>query len=141
MPPINVKALCVFLHDEMILVKECTDPHSNELFYRPAGGGVEFGEHSSDTIVREIREELGAEITLPEFLGVLENIFTYDGAQGHEVVFIYDAKFVDPKFYKMAEVLLDENGVVCKAVWKPLSFFISGDAPLYPDGLLTLLMR
>jgi ADP-ribose pyrophosphatase YjhB (NUDIX family) len=141
MSKIKVKVMCAFLHDEKILVKEVVEPHTGEIFYRPAGGSVEFGEHSTEAIVREIREELGAEITLLEFLGVLEGVFEYDGKKRHQIVFAYDAKFTEPKFYNMPEVLLNENGKMCKAVWKPLTFFITKEAPLYPDGLLELLMH
>jgi hypothetical protein len=33
----------------------------------------------------------------------------------------------------------EDNGASFKVVWKPLSFFRSQVAPLYPDGLLELL--
>lgn len=139
---IRVTVKCVFLHDDRILVKECFDDEKQELFYRPLGGGVEFGEHSADALKREIKEELGADITLPEFIGVLENhAFTFRGEPGHEIAFIYDAKFLEPAFYRMPEVPVDENGVACKAIWKPLSFFIRKEAPLFPEGLLELLLR
>ena len=41
-------ALCIFLHQNKILVAEGYDPKKNQIFYRPLGGGIEFGERSND---------------------------------------------------------------------------------------------
>jgi ADP-ribose pyrophosphatase YjhB (NUDIX family) len=138
-PRIRPIAICAFLHEERILVLEIP-LSSGGVGYRPLGGGIEFGEHSLDALKREIKEELGADITLPEFLGVIESIFEHRGEQGHEIVFVYNARFVDPSFYAKQVVEIIE-GVNCRAVWKPLSFFITQQAPLFPDGLLALLIR
>jgi 8-oxo-dGTP pyrophosphatase MutT (NUDIX family) len=90
-PYLRAIAICVFRHQDHILVLDISDPATGERFYRPAGGGIEFGEHSLDALRREMREELGAEIHSPLLLGVLENIFYYNGQPGHEIVFVYDA--------------------------------------------------
>ncbi len=37
-------AICVFRHHDRILVMEGYDPVKKEHFYRPLGGGIEFGE-------------------------------------------------------------------------------------------------
>ena len=55
-------AICLFRHNERILVAEAYDPVKKEAFYRPLGGGIEFGEHSEQTIQRELLEEIGAEV-------------------------------------------------------------------------------
>jgi ADP-ribose pyrophosphatase YjhB (NUDIX family) len=88
-------AICIFRHGNRILVGDAGDPVTGELFYRPPGGGIRFGERSEAALRREIREELGAEIDHPQLLGAMENLFTFDGQQGHEVVFVYDAEFKD----------------------------------------------
>lgn len=108
---------------------------------RPLGGGIEFGEQSRDTAIREIREELGAEITDVAYLGLLENIFTHMGEQGHEIVLLYTATLVDSSLYEKPELEVHEEGasLFLKAVWKPLAAFQSGETPLYPTGLLELL--
>ncbi|MGH2403262.1 MAG: NUDIX domain-containing protein [bacterium] len=72
-------AICVFRDGENILVAEGTDDIKGETFYRPLGGAIEFGEYARDTLVREMREEIGAEITDLRYLGALENVFTYMG--------------------------------------------------------------
>ncbi|HEY5826058.1 MAG TPA: NUDIX hydrolase [Cyclobacteriaceae bacterium] len=46
----------------------------NENFWAPPGGGIEFGEHIEQCLVREFREETGLEIEPKEFLFTTEFI-------------------------------------------------------------------
>lgn len=66
--------LCVIRRDTEILVVEYDDIR-DFTFYRPPGGGIEFGEHSRDAVIREIHEELGVTVTILRRLGVVENIW------------------------------------------------------------------
>ncbi len=134
-------AICVFRHDDRILAIEFRRPDSGAIFYRPAGGGIEFGEHSADTMRRELREELGAEVRDLRYLGTLENVFTYDGQVGHEIVMVYDGVFADPTLYDRPVLEgLDDGATVLRLVWLSLAGCRRPDAPpLYPTGLLELL--
>ena len=135
-------AICLFRDGDRILVGEGNDPAKRETFYRPLGGGIEFGERAVDALRREVREEIGAEIESPVYLFTLENIFTFNGEGGHEIVMIYDARFVDKSLYAqktLAGTETDgERQFPFNAVWKRLDEF-GPDAPLYPDGLLDAL--
>jgi ADP-ribose pyrophosphatase YjhB (NUDIX family) len=71
--------------DGALLVSEHADPAAAP-FHRPLGGHVEFGEYALDTVNREFEEELGQSLTGVRLLGVLENIFQWDGATQHEIV-------------------------------------------------------
>ncbi len=132
-------AICVIQRDGKILVFEAYDATKDQTFYRPLGGAIEFGEYSEDAVVRELSEEIGAELTDVHLLGVTENVYVYDGEQGHEVVFIYEASLVDEALYDKAEMTGDEGGQPFKVVWKTLDAFDQNAAPLYPDGLLELI--
>jgi 8-oxo-dGTP pyrophosphatase MutT (NUDIX family) len=134
-------ALCVFLHEGKILVGDGFDEIKQQAFGRPLGGTIEFGELSHKTIVREIREELGAEITNVHYLGILENIFTYNGEFGHEIVFIYRGDFVDPILYHRSPIDGIENGNPIRAIWVPLTDFAHGHLPLYPTGLFEMIQK
>lgn len=132
--------ICLFSQNGAILSAEGYDPVKNEIFYRPLGGGIHFGETSRETLAREVREEIGAEITQLRYLGTLENLFVYDGQPGHEIVFVYDAVFVDSALYEQAHLVgREDDGFSFKAVWKPLAELRQGSAPIYPTGLLELL--
>jgi 8-oxo-dGTP pyrophosphatase MutT (NUDIX family) len=142
MKPGQIRAIsvCVVCKDDAIFVFEARDNLKSETFYRPLGGEVEFGERSSQTVIREFREEINSDITNLKYLGTLENIFTFEGEPGHEIVFVYQGDFVDPSIYEKATVIGNEDdGEQFKAMWKPLDDFRYGNAPLYPDGLLELL--
>ena len=144
MPPghIRLLAVAVFRAGDRILVARGTDPVTGAPFYRPLGGGVEFGERAVAALAREIREELGAEIAEPQLLGVLENLFEYAGRPRHEVVFVFDARLRDPALYARDELAVVEPGAGWDpARWVPLQHFGAGLARLVPDGLLALLRR
>ena len=134
-------ALCVFHHEGRILVNEIHDPVKDQTFGRPLGGGIEFGETSAQAIEREIREELGLEITNLRLIGTLENIFTHLGTPGHEIVQVYDGTFVDRSAYgKPCLPGRECDGVPFNACWRGRAHF-SEHLPLYPNGLTELLER
>ena len=133
-------ALGIFCHAGRLLVFEGYDPVKDQTFYRPLGGGIEFGETGAQALAREIREEIGAEVTNVRYLRLCENIFTYAGEIGHEIVLLFEAELADRSFYERDDLVVTElPGVTFKALWKPLTDFADGRVLLYPDGLLSLL--
>ena len=141
MPHIRPIAICLFHHNGRILVSEEYDPTKGEIFYRPLGGGIEFGEHSEDTIRRELMEEIGAEVKDLVYLGTLENTFVFDGKPGHEIVQVYDGALTESGLYEQAVISGHEADVnlPMKVVWKPTHDFETGKSIVYPPGLLELL--
>jgi 8-oxo-dGTP pyrophosphatase MutT (NUDIX family) len=132
-------AICACREGNRILVAEGHDSKKGQTFYRPLGGTIEFGERGSETVRREFREEIGAELTDVRYLGMLENIFTYEGRRGHEIVLVYDGRLAEAAFYKREGFQGNELGHLFKVVWKKLEEFGEGKPPVYPDGLLELL--
>lgn len=78
-----------------LLVSKDYEPGKDEPFYRFIGGGVEFGEHSRNAIVREFREELDVELTNVDLVGTYEDIFTFDGEQEHEIWRVYEGAIAE----------------------------------------------
>jgi 8-oxo-dGTP pyrophosphatase MutT (NUDIX family) len=134
-------AICIFRKDDCILVGEGYDAVKQETFFRPLGGSIEFGEHSSKTIVREIKEELGADIVNVSYQGTLEDIFICDAEPGHEIIMVYQASFADRSFYDKECIEGVEGSLKFRALWKPFAYFADGKVPLYPDGLLEMLLK
>ncbi|MDD2807478.1 MAG: NUDIX hydrolase [Patescibacteria group bacterium] len=132
-------AICIFYHHGKILATRGYDESKKQYFYRPIGGGIEFGETSQEALVREIKEELNTEVKGLKKIGLVENIFTYNGQPGHEIVFIYDGQFVDQKFYAQKKIAVMENGVKSTAVWLNISDFPKKNTPLYPVDILSLI--
>ena len=138
---IKPKALAVFRRGNEILVNEVRESDGRLDGFRIPGGHVEFAEYSKDTITREIREELNAEIADVQLLGVVENIFTYLGQACHEVIFVYSARFVDEALYTQDRLqAVEDNGTVFDLVWHDPQHLPEG-AALYPDGLLDLISK
>lgn len=123
-----------------LLVAELSDPATGERFYRPPGGGIEFGEASTDAVVREFREELDRAVEPTGYLGTVENRFEMAGERGHELAVVHAVEFVDGAVYDR-ELLrgVDDGDVTYEATWEPLSELVAGDRPLYPEGLDSLL--
>lgn len=59
-------------------------------WYFLPGGHVEFGEEAKTALAREIKEELGVEETVGDFIGIVENIFAQEGKERHEINLIFD---------------------------------------------------
>lgn len=133
-------ALGIFRDGERVLVQEGYDPSKRQTFYRALGGTIEFGERSQETVRRELREEIGAEVTDLDFLATLESVFTFDGLAGHEIALIYSGRLADAALYRQPVISgAEPDGTPITAVWKPLDDFRAGRDPLYPEGLLELL--
>src|SRR5919108_3742878 len=133
-------ALCVFHNNNRILVFEGYDKAKDEIFYRPLGGGIEFGEKSEDAVRRELKEEINVDVGEIRYLGTLENIFVFNGNSYHEIVLIYDGTLIEAGLYDQAVITGKEaNGDEIRAMWKSLDEFEPGNLILYPDGLLNLL--
>jgi 8-oxo-dGTP pyrophosphatase MutT (NUDIX family) len=132
-------AICIFRNGDRILVGEGYDPVKQETFYRPLGGGIEFGELAEETIHRELREEVGAEAVSVQYLFTLENIFTFNGEPGHEIVMVFDGRLAENALYERKIIEGEEfdpfRKAPLKAVWKQIDEF-GLQSPLYPEGLL-----
>jgi ADP-ribose pyrophosphatase YjhB (NUDIX family) len=117
--------------DAALLVSEEAGP-SGALFHRPLGGHVEFGECALDTAHRELQEEIGQALAGVRLTGVLENIFQWDGAAQHEIVFIFTAAFADDAAYEIPEQTIAEAHGRTRVIWRMPE---TASPPLYPVGV------
>ena len=132
-------ALGVVLRPGALLVAAERDGVTGQRYFRPPGGGVEFGERAEDAVRRELREELGLELAALRLLGVIENLFTFEGLPGHEIVFVFAAEPADPAFLQAeAPPMVEHDGQVLAASWLPLDRLDAPEAPVYPPGLAGL---
>jgi ADP-ribose pyrophosphatase YjhB (NUDIX family) len=120
-------------------VLRASDPSDGRTFHRLLGGGVEVGETSEAAVVREIAEELGATLVAPRLLGVVENIYTYDGEPGHEVVFVYTGRLAEGDVVPPEGGWYDDVGIPMWVEWRPCGEVGVDAPPLYPDDLGPLL--
>lgn len=140
MNSIRAKSVCVFRHQNKILLTEGYDPTKDEYYLIPLGGGIEFGETSEQAAIREVLEEVAAETYGHQRLGVLENLFVFDGKPGHEIVFVYEAKFADESLYEKPELEgFESNGFKMNVRWFDQSVLKDNAIKIYPHGITNLL--
>ncbi len=130
---IRVLALGIIRQSDRVFISEGYDPVKQQTFYRAMGGGVDFGETSREALQREFQEEIQAELTNIKYLGCMENLFTFNGKPGHEILFIYECDFVEPKFYQLEELTFAEGERKKRALWVNIDRFKSGELKLVPE--------
>jgi putative intracellular protease/amidase len=112
------------------------DKVKDEIFYRPLGGGIEFSESGQVALEREIMEELKQEVQVSGLTASFENIFTFEGFKGHEIIMLFSADFKNKSTYEQKELEIFESGVViAKAVWRSVAEINAEGSKLYPIGL------
>ena len=87
------------------------------------GGGVEFGEHPEDALVREVYEESGFRLTHFTFLGIGSRVYDARGHsdQLHAIRLIYQADLAgEPR-------VMEVDGSVDDARWVPIGELASTD--------------
>lgn len=77
--------------DGAMLVTSAVEPGTGRVLVRPPGGGVEPGEAAADAVVRELREELGIELSGIAPLAELEHRISFAGRELHELVHVFTA--------------------------------------------------
>lgn len=125
------------IKDNKLLVSEGYDKAKNQTFYRCLGGGIEFLETSTEALKREFLEEINANISVNNFLGFSENIFTYQGKNAHELVFYYDITIPENQ-YKENYIINDDHGQ-SKAMWIDINEFKNKNKILYPKEVFKYL--
>lgn len=134
---IRVKVLAWIEDNGNLFVVRMHDSVKGDDYYRPIGGSVEFGETTTAALHREVKEELDTTIHIIGEPLVMENIFTCDGVKGHEIDYLYPARFIDPK-YSARKVfpLVEDNIETFDAAWIDLEKFLHSDLRLVPEDLL-----
>lgn len=123
--------LGIAIKDNKLLVSEGFDKVKNQIFYRCLGGGIEFLEKSSDAIKREFKEEIDVDIIVNDFLGMSENIFTYQGKKAHELTLFYSIEISDENYQEEYKVIDDHGETI--AEWIDIDEFKNKNKILYPE--------
>jgi 8-oxo-dGTP diphosphatase len=91
----------IFQNGKVLLCKR----KDRDYYFFP-GGHIEFGEFVEDALKREIKEEIDAEVTKCNFIGIAENIFKDGEDEHHEINFTFQAE-IDREDVKALEDYLE----------------------------------
>jgi ADP-ribose pyrophosphatase YjhB (NUDIX family) len=99
--PRIISAIVLMKDDKVMLEKEVLEDDKEHWIF--PGGGVDFGETIEEAGIREIKEELGLNVRIKEFLGFKEIIRTQFNY--HTVIFFFIAEPLDDDITKIEKVL------------------------------------
>ena len=91
----NYRIVGIALHNHQVLLHRTPD----EAFWTFPGGRAELGETAAQTLRREMREELAADIEIIRLLWVVENFFEYDEKPYHELALYFLMRLPDDSPY------------------------------------------
>jgi ADP-ribose pyrophosphatase YjhB (NUDIX family) len=123
----RVAAYAVILREDRILLSRLA-PHlaSGELWTLP-GGGIEFGEHPRDAVVREVYEETGLSAQVGEQAWIDSALIAGSEEERHAVRIVYDGWVGgDAPVPRVVET----DGSTVDARWHPLDDVLSGRLPV-----------
>lgn len=125
-------ALAIITKDNRILANKGYDSKKQEWFYRLPGGGIDFYEKAEDTLKREFKEENGIDVIVNEKLGVIENLFDFNGKKGHEIAIVFHAQLSDVDMAKNKIPLLEPEFEGCFSEFVE----INSENKIYPEEAL-----
>lgn len=131
----NFRVAGVAIHNNQILLHQA----EGDSFWSLPGGRVEFGEAAEDTLRREMREELDAEVEILRLLWLVENFFVYDGKNYHELSPYFLMRLPESSKYikESGPYRCAEPGSNLVFQWFPNSATTLAELPLVPSFLQT----
>ncbi|MBR3953624.1 MAG: NUDIX hydrolase [Oscillospiraceae bacterium] len=116
---------------------------TNEDFYAFPGGHVAFGETNEETLIREFKEETGADIAVGELQWVAEVFFPWGKSPCHQICLYYSVEITDDITPKegtfMAKEHIEGRNFDLEFHWLPIEK--TGDIEIYPTDAKELLLK
>ena len=114
---------------------------TNDDGYAFPGGHVEFGETNEETLVREFKEEIGADVRVGNLRWVAEVFFPWGDKPCHQICLYYDVEITDDCTPRSgvftAQEKLEGRNFTINFYWVPLDK--TKDLLIYPEQTKALL--
>ncbi|MCM3719568.1 NUDIX hydrolase [Fictibacillus phosphorivorans] len=131
----NYRVAGVFIQEGHVLIHRS----KNETHWSLPGGRVKVGEDARSSLKREMLEELAIDVEVRDHISTVENFFTYNGKDFHEVGLYFLIKARDPfSLYKGEEFSVEEAE---RLVFKWVSIEELGSYKLYPEFIKNKVMK
>ena len=132
----RVAGICV--QDGRVLLQTTTGEDRSFAF---PGGHVEFGETNAETLIREFREEIGADITVGDLKWVAEIFFPWGDMPCHQICLYYMVEVTSDNIplegMFLGKEKLEGRNFDLEFHWVPLSEL--GNIEVYPTNVVELM--
>ena len=130
----------ILLRDNKILLQKPT----NDTGYAIPGGHVELGETNAQTLEREFKEEIGADITVGALKWVAEIFFPWGDKPCHQICLYYDVALKDETQIPLDGVFVGDERIEGRNFkiefhWKSVDNL--GQLEVYPANIPDLMIR
>lgn len=122
-----MRTVGVLVRDAKLLVQRERDGSE----YASPGGHVKIGETTADGLVREFKEETGADIKVEKLLWTEECFWEWNGTQAHNIAFYYLIQLADESDIPDTGEF-ESNKDNCNVVlgWMPIKKLANGINPI-----------
>lgn len=130
----------ILLRDNKILLQKPT----NDTGYAIPGGHVELGETNAETLEREFKEEIGADITVGVLKWVAEIFFPWGDKPCHQICLYYAVALKDETQIPLDGIFAGDERIEGQNFkiefhWKPVDSL--GQLEVYPTIISNLMKR
>ena len=135
----NYRVVGLAVHENSILLHKA----EGDDFWALPGGRAEIGEPAEQTLKREMREEINAEVEVVRLLWFAENFFTYAGKRHHEIdlYFLMRLPATCKYLVQPGPFAGEEEGTKLIFQWFPLQPEVLSGLPLVPSFLRTAVLN
>ena len=134
----RVAGICV--REGRVLLQTTTGEDRSFAF---PGGHVSFGETNAQTLIREFREEIGAEISVGELKWVAEVFFPWGKRPCHQICLYYMVEILNPEIPGEGKFLgkehMEGRSFDLEFHWVPIEKTV--DIEIYPENAKELLLH
>ena len=124
----DLRAVGVLVRDGKLLVQRDRDGSE----YALPGGHVKIGETTVDGLVREYKEETGADIKVGKLLWTEECFWEWNRTQAHNIAFYYLIELADGSYIpNIGEFVSHKDNCNVVLGWMPIEQL--ADLTIYPD--------
>lgn len=123
-----LRSVGVLVRDGKLLVQRDRDGYE----YALPGGHVKIGETTVDSLVREYKEETGADIRVGNLLWTEESFWNWNGTNAHSIAFYYRIELIDcSDIPDTGEFISHKDNCDVVLEWIPVEKL--SDITIYPD--------